>query len=158
VAKVKRPQGVTFVALFQFSKAAFLLLLTATISVHPEALSDANSIVRLLISIATSHVVHTTAHLHGDLVAFRFAVYAVPGLIFGCGLWFMKKWARTILVWSSGIWVVRWVLAAFVRDWAFGDNEVLPDKQLWAFMVIDLAIFSYLVHDDVKRAFDGAGT
>ena len=60
-------------------------------------------------------------------------------------------------MWSSGIWVVRWVLAAFVRDWAFGDNEVLPDKQLWAFMVIDLAIFSYLVHDDVKRAFDGAG-
>ena len=106
---MKRPLGIALLALFELSKSGFLLILLAVVSKWPEALSGAGESLRLLISLATSHIVTTASDLGGKSmgVLLLFPLYAVVNAVFGCGLWLMKRWARTALIWISAIYIVR---------------------------------------------------
>ena len=156
---LKRPEEITWIALFLFCGAGFLLLLMGAVYVRPEALSNAGPSLRLLISIATNHFVTTTTHLDSKstAVAVLFPVYAIISAVFGCGLWFLNKWARYLLLARSGIALVLYVRAVLIRGWAFGGGWALGQRdplagQTYAlFALVNAMIFWCLLQ--AKGAF-----
>ena len=154
---MKRPLGVTLLALFEFLKAGFLLVLMAIVSKRPEALLGAGPSLRLLISLATSHIVTTASHLVGKSVGVTllFPLYSVIGVVFGCGLWFMKSWARTVLMWISGIYIVRYLQAIVFYDLALGRPTILAELTFTFFAVVHAIILMYLLSEGA--AFGATG-
>ena len=114
VREVNRPLGVTLLALFNLSRAAFFLLLVVMTFARPESPSSA-ALLQHFMPIPTDSargrqrtVSPEAARKLNDIGA----LILVPGIgIFaaiGFGLWFLRKWAWSILVWSAGIVFVAW--------------------------------------------------
>lgn len=99
--------GISILAGFEISKAAFLAVLLGVLALWPEALSAAGTNIRLLISLATNHVVTPSSNLGGGSLGmkFIFPLYILKGVVFGAGLLMMKSWARIVLMWLSGIYL-----------------------------------------------------
>ena len=153
---MRRPLAVTVIAAFELSKAGFLLVLMAILYTRSDALLGAGSSLRLLISVATNHIVTSASPLDSRSVGVTllFPLYAAVCSVFGLGVWFMKRWARRILMWASTIYLARYVQAILIRDWALGQPTVLADHTYTAFAVIDATILLYLF--SAKEAFDSA--
>src|SRR5438876_9325397 len=99
--RVKRPLGVMLVALWQFCKAGFLVLVAAIALAYPNAQPNFSVRVRELIYIAA----------HGTVPpAILLPVIALPVVAIGWALLRLKKWARVVLLASSG-----WMLGLWIR-------------------------------------------
>jgi len=148
VRELKRPLGVTLLALFNLSKAAFFLLLLVMTLARPESPSGAG-LLQHFIPIPTDSAgarrrnVSPEATRKANEVG---ALILVPGIgIFaaiGFGLWFLRKWAWYVLAYVSGMTLVMWVRGIIVRVWAFGDP--IPRDALRE-ILINAAMFMYLV-------------
>lgn len=144
---MERPLGLALLALYEFSRAGLLLVLMAAVYVRPDALSDAGPSLRLLISLATDHIVTTQSHLGGGSlgVILLFPLYAAASAILGCGVWFLKRWARIILLLSSGIALVRYFEGIMIRDWALRQPTILANPTYTVFAMVNALIVIWLI-------------
>jgi hypothetical protein len=96
-AKPGRPGAVILISLYEFARAALILVAAAAIWIraHNPPSSDAAQ--------AMSY-----AALGGLTVAVALAL-AAYSLVIGWGLWTLRKWARNILLASSGISSAYWI-------------------------------------------------
>jgi hypothetical protein len=142
-----RPFPVTCMALFQFAKAAFLLLVAALPLLGHEG--------RLAYIPDLRDLVFVAAHgkdPHGLLLLF-FGIYAAA---IGIGLWRLKRWARNSLVFTTGLMLVLWL-----SHLDFGtDLLVMPaisqveQQTVYIVLLLDFAIFAYLkFHAEIAQSF-----
>lgn len=142
-----RPSGITTLAYWQFSKAAYLLLVGAVGLLFSRPDLSTGGTAGLLVYIA--------AHGFQPPVILLPIVAIVPAS-FGWGLWRLRPWARNILLISSGIMSVRWIGALLLRGWVLGltvFSTAAQRETVAILVVVDSMIFMYLINTDVKSAF-----
>jgi hypothetical protein len=143
-----RPLGVMLIAGYFCLKAAVLSIAIAIAYTSPELQPDAKDLIAYLVPMITK--------LHIGSIDFVFALpFALLRLAVGLGIWFLKKWARTLVVLD-----LSW---AFCRA-AIGlamylsiDHKLPPLPSSSLYLTIDVIISAYilvyLLDSDVKRTF-----
>ena len=145
-----RPTIVTLIALYEFFRAAFILLILLTTRFDPNAYLASRLDAQVLTYVVTRHDISTYAN--------PLIMPVVAGLVFsmGLGLWLRKKWARNSLMIASGTSVVLW-LRRFSLDWAFGQTTLKTpagQQSVYAVILIDVLIFMCLAfYPDVAESF-----
>jgi hypothetical protein len=144
----ERPLSVTLIAMFQFSRAVAVLLIFLFTSVfHDEAFGSAIS-VKILTYIAARQPLPPAALL--PIIMPLIAAYLSTT---GFGLWFLKKWARNLVMVTSGGTAVLWI-RAFIYYGAIKEPIFKSDLQCQTVMVVvllDIIVFAYLYMEG--RAF-----
>lgn len=137
--RVKRPLGVTILALlYLFGGVAFLIILSTALRT-PAGVPGS----------VLGHDIPTVQKFKG--------IFPVLSLIFagiGAGLWFMQSWARWMLLIILGADLARrlLVLALFSIAHGAGSQRTLGSF-FWFAGTINLAMFMYLRLPHVKEAF-----
>jgi hypothetical protein len=142
-----RPLPLTLIILFQWLKAAFLVLVVSlSWTGHENRLANIPDL-RDLIFLAS----------HGkdpkDLVLFGLGLYAAA---IGYGLWNFRRWARNSLVFTSLLMLVLW----FAHH-DFGTAlptmpaiSMVETQTVYLLLLLDFFIFMYLkFHHDTARCF-----
>jgi hypothetical protein len=145
----ERPFPVTLIALFQFAKAWFLLLVVVIARVVPDALRSVPGLSAFLYFAA-----------HGrDTRGPLLPLVGVSVALIGCGLWRLWRWARRSLIFSSGLMVALWAYR-FFNDWTAGQvtfRTPLEEQAVYFLVFLDLVIVAYLAfYDGVPQAFEEA--
>jgi hypothetical protein len=145
-----RPWGVSLLACWQFSKAGFLLLVAAIALFYPQL--DSKAPVGVGVYIAAHGVVPDA------IVLPVIAVLLIP---IGWGLWRMQSWARWVVLISCGLTAVQGLIYFANLDWRLPDPALPPPSpfarhEMMALVLIDGAIFLYLMTAGVKEAFGSA--
>lgn len=148
-----RPGLVTLIALFQFFRAVFLLLVAALIWIYPDMKFG---------SLTFWEIVYVASNGAGK-PGFLTPVIALYAAVIGWGLWSLNKWARNLLMVTSGLSAFRWI-RYFAMDWAVSGTEVsrnLPSlkpgfeqQSVYLLVALDALIFCCLAfYPDVAEAF-----
>jgi hypothetical protein len=143
---VERPFQVTLIAIFQFAKAAFLLVVAALLWLSPESLPHSEAFTQVLFIAA-----------HGkDLPGVLVPIFGGYVAYVGLRLLQLKPSVRRTLAVSSAITVA----VSLNRLGVFGDASVTNSFQqqtLYVLILLDLAVYIYLVfHPEIVRSFSRA--
>lgn len=144
--RIDRPVAITAIAMFQFAKAWFLLLVVMVLRYAPEAMQHFP---------ALPQAIYFAAHgrdTHGYLLP----VIGVYVAVTGWGLWRLQRWARRSLIASSGLMLAIWA-HRFYLDWSQGETTLtspLAQHTVTLVLFLDAVVLLYLVcYDDVRLAF-----
>jgi hypothetical protein len=96
---MKRPSAVTALALFQFAKSLFLVLVVILAVAHSGPHWGSPTFWAL--SYLASH--------GGGLPSIFTLLSGAYAAIVGWGLWTLKRWARNLLMATSGLSALRWI-------------------------------------------------
>lgn len=142
-----RPLAVKLIAEYFCLKAVLLTIAVAIVYTSPEIKPAENDFISLLAPIVPEHIGRI-----GVLFALPFALVR---LVIGLGIWFMKKWARMIIVldlsWafcSAGIGLATSISFDHKLPQLPSSSPYLPID-----ILISILILFYLFDPDVKRAF-----
>ena len=145
-----RPTAVTVIATYEFFTGALMLLLLLGTWLDPTGHFSGSLDFEILTYVVTQHNVSTYS---SSPIMPLIAAFVVST---GLGLWFLKKWARNILIVVTAMTTVLW-LRRFVVDWALGETTLKTQsgrESVYAVVIINALIFYFLAFDpDVKQAF-----
>jgi hypothetical protein len=143
----RRPAPLTLIALFQFTKGAFLVFVAALPWIgHAGGLADIPNL-NDLIFLAS----------HGkDPHGFLLVVLGLYAAAIGLGIWKLRRWARNSLVFTSLLMIVLW-LAHHDFGTALptmpGISRV-ESQTVYLLLLFDFVIFMYLkFHHETARCF-----
>ncbi len=141
--RVYRPFQVILIAMFQFAKAAFLLIVTALLLLSPGSLPHSAAFAQLLFIAA-----------HGkDLSGILVPIFGCYVAYVGFGLLQLNPYIRRTLAVSSAITIA----VSLDRLGLFGEATVTNSFQreaLYVLILLDLAVYIYLVyHPEIVRSF-----
>jgi hypothetical protein len=139
---MKRPLGVTFLALFYLLGAVLFLVLLVIGILEPEGASVFHR----------SNLGQDIQHIHNRLGLHLIVVVIFAGI--GLGLWFLQSWARRTVLIIAGAHLVRQALV-------IASSAVVPAAAsrhpmgtfFWFATSISTAMVVYLLQPPVKRAF-----
>ena len=143
---MKRPKGVTVIAVLHFLGAAFAILLVFVVGVVKKPLSDfMPQLGELPIDPALAQAIFTAALL----------VSALVSVALGIGLWKLINWVRMVVLVFALLGAISNLLgvlsaAAQAKDWDMVVALVTLTYNVWAVW--------YLRQPHVKQAFAGAVT
>jgi hypothetical protein len=148
-----RPFTVTLIALFQFCKAGFLVVLLVLIGIYPDMRFGSETFWEIV------YVASNGAGKPGLLTPL-IAIYAA---VIGWGLWSLNKWARNLLMVTSGLSALRWV-RYFGMNWAVSGTEVsrtfpslksgFEQQSVYLLVALEVLVFCCLAFGpDVAEAF-----
>jgi hypothetical protein len=144
-----RPLAVRLVALYLCLKATGLTVCVIAVHLQPSTQSTANAVIEGLVPMIAA--LREPAH---DI--WLVPVFALVDATLCFGIWFLQKWARTIVVidlaWLYGRALLGLpVTLAFYRHEAHFQN---PSVYFDINIVAGIMILAALCDPDVKRAFD----
>jgi hypothetical protein len=147
----RRPLAITLIALFQFARAGFILFVAVSTWLAPDAHLSSRLEIRVLTYVAARHNLPSPA-----LIPVVLPIIAALPFALGCGLWFLKKWARNTLMITSGTTALLWI-RYFAFDWALGDSILKTELQrqiVYSVISLDAMVFCCLAFlPDVSEAF-----
>lgn len=147
-----RPGPITAIAIFHFCAAAFVLLIAVLTLLAPGMQVDS-----MLVIQVTSYVITRRNLVSESLIPLIMPPVAVYLGAIGWGLWKLQKWARHVLIATSGFTVAIWARALLIREWAFGDSlfhDPLARQTVYFVILINALILSCLtLYPDVAAAF-----
>jgi uncharacterized membrane protein (DUF2068 family) len=169
--RVRRPLPVSLVALYQFSKAGFLLLVAALLSFDPYAVRDSHldisGFTAFIAADGSTMVALAADQLYGrNPLGLSVRVLAASFVFLGCwlvyigwGLWRLKAWARKTRIGVSAIqalFALRLLLVYLPLK--VNEHSPRPTSEQWrdfgVLLLLNLLIIFYLVRDaDVLHAF-----
>ena len=148
-----RPGLITLIALFQFSKAGLLLIVIALVLEYPEIQWG---------SLPLWGLVYIASNGAGrpGLVTLLIVVYSV---IIGWGLWVLRRWARNILMVTSGLTTLRWIRYLSINAIISGTESGrhmrtlkpgFEQQSVYLLVLLDALVFCCLAfYPDVAEAF-----
>lgn len=145
--------GVTILAVFEFLKAGFLLVVCAITFLQPKALPPARGFFRLFLSVALRAQIIAGRHDRSAylFVAVVFPIYAAIAALFGYGVWRLRRWAWYGLVYSSAITLGNWLVYSVIDR---ADTvRLLSDPGVQGLVISDILVFAYLMKYQVKETF-----
>lgn len=142
----------TVVALIQFVGASVLIMIVLSTLLDPGANLASQRWVATLVYLLTRRNM-----AQNSLIPIVMPLAAAYLIATGYGLWTLRKWARHIVVGTSGLTVILWLRAILVREWAMGDRLFANSwaRQV-AYATILLNAFicgSLILYPEVARAF-----
>lgn len=154
-----RPPIVTFVAAIQFLRAGVALCIGWAIWAFPNSGLDSLMRVKALAYLATHHALAPRT-----VAPFTMTLSAAYFILTGIGLWNLQKWARNVLLLTSGLTVVVWIryfaLDSLIRNTDIG-NALGPSpiskaalSLITVVILMDALVFCCLAfYPDVGKAF-----
>ena len=100
----ERPPAVTAIAVYEWSRAAILLLVLIYLLMAPDQRLAPTTRVKFLTYVVAGHNLPPA-----PLVPIILPVLALYLVAIGAGLWMLKNWARNLLIVTSGLTVVLWI-------------------------------------------------
>lgn len=148
-----RPGPVTFLALIQFAGAAFLILVVLFTLLDP-----AMNLASQKFTATAVYLLTRRNMMPKPWIPLLMPLAAAYLALTGWGLWTLQKWSRHVLVGTSGLTVILWLRALFVREWALGDS-LMPDPWArqtgYALILFNVCISAcLLLYPDVAPAFN----
>jgi hypothetical protein len=104
----RRPVAVTIIALVEFARAAMILVVAICMPLFPNANLAARTDVKVLTYVSAGQ--NLPSSVQAPIVL---PLAAASLVVLGLGLWFLKKWARNLLMIGSGGVVVLWIRRFF---------------------------------------------
>ncbi len=138
---MKRPTGVTVIAVIIFLRAAYNLAMAAGVAagaIDPKTLSPGMEDFPLGEDVLA------------NIAVFAFSMAAAISLLFGLGLWFAKNWARIVTVVISAIAIPIYALIVLGAALMANDLELVTGLAVLGYTVW---VVWYLVQPPVKAAF-----
>ena len=138
---MKRPLSITLISLFQFTRAIIILFIVLGLWAFPDANGASRLDIKVLMYVAARQPLPPAI-----LIPIVMPIIAGYLFITGFGLWFLKKWARNILMITSGMTSCMWIRGFLVYR-ALGEPllETQLQQQTVLFVVLlDVLVFSYL--------------
>lgn len=136
----ERPLGVKLIAAYFFVKAAALILAATIVNARPDLHSEANE----FISVVAFKVVVPLPYLT-----------ALLDVAVGLGIWFLKRWSRTLFVLINGYGLCRMAIGSAAL-WEL-DRKYLFSQTSSPYFAVNLVagtfILFYLLNPDVKQLF-----
>jgi hypothetical protein len=145
---LKRPLGVTLLAVLLLSVSISLFVLAGYAYRHPEILLQ-------LHLIHPSRSATVVVEAEGTFVTFA-PIFACILAVLAVNLLFLRSWARWILVISTGIGLFR-LVAALVLGFMFGPKNFVLTPLGTIPLALNATIVYYLTRPSVRAAF-GEGT
>lgn len=142
------PLGVKVIASYFFLKAGVLLSASAIGYLRPELREGANE----FISHGASFVKQFDMVKYGIALAPLLAVYET---VMGLGFWFLKRWARLLVLVNIYYYFGRGIMGLLLL-WEINPKTAHPIMSSPYFMValiLNIVFLLYLIDSDVKRAF-----
>jgi hypothetical protein len=147
-----RPGPITLISLFEFVRAGFILVVAFAAWAAPNTHLTSRLDVKVLTYVAARRNLPPAG-----LIQVLMPLIAAFLIVVGCGLWFLKKWARNTLMITSGMTVVLWI-KRLAFDWAIGAVTLQTELQrqiVYFVIIVDALIFGCLAFwPDVSEAFD----
>lgn len=147
-----RPFPVTLIALFQFFRAALVICIVASILAFPDWHLDSRLELKAL-----TYLVAQKPLPSGLLSLVILPALGIYFLVVGTALWRLQKWARNLLLTTTGLTAFLW-MRRFVFDSILGDTTVIDPTArhlVYAVVMLDILIFCCLAfYPDVAEAFD----
>lgn len=148
-----RPRPITLIALLHFCAAGIVLSIALLTLVAPGMHLNSMLTVQVTAYVITGHNLVSEGSI--PIVMPAIAIYL--GAI-GWGLWRLQKWARHVLIATSGLTVAVWARALLIRQWAFGDSlfhDQLARQTVYVMIIIKALILGCLtMYPDVATAFN----
>ena len=138
---MKRPTGVTVIAVIIFLRAAYNLAMAVGVAagaVDPKTLTPGMEDFPLGEDVLA------------NIAVFAFTMAAAISLLFGLGLWFAKNWARIVTVVISSIAIPIFALSVLGAALMANDLELVTGLAVLSYTVW---VVWYLVQPPVKAAF-----
>jgi hypothetical protein len=152
VAKT-RPVQVTLIALYHFIGASIILLFALGSWLYPGLHISSSLLVQVIVYVITRHNIATPM-----MVPIMLPFFAAYLAAIGWGLWHLMKWARNLVLATSGLTVVIWIRALLVREWALGQslfkNELAQDTVFVVILINVIILCCLTIYPDVVRVFD----
>ncbi len=149
----RRPLPITVIAVYQFFAAGFLLVVVLLTICGSAMQIDSSLFVRVVTYVTSGHNL-----VSAKMIPIVMPVVATYRLIVGAGLLGLKKWARHLLIATSGVTVLIWLRGITIRQWALGESlfrDELARETVYAVIVLNAVIFLCLtVYPDVVEAFE----
>jgi len=136
-----RPLSITVIALWQFLRASVLFFIVSMGVLFPAASFDKMTSIKVLGYLASRQSLPSMTSI--PIVTLLIGIYLFAT---GLGVWFLKKWARNLLMVTSGMEACLWI-RGFIYYGAIGgrmfENEL--QRQTVAFVILlDLVVCIYL--------------
>ena len=153
--KIERPSVVTVIALWQFFRAALLITVACVLIGDPNSRWG---------SLGFWDLIYVASNGGGrpGLLSLPFAIYSIA---VGIGLWFLKRWARVVLMVTSGIATLFW-LRYLAFDWtlqeslrraySLGLQSGFQRQGVYMLIAADALVFLLLAfHPSIAETFGG---
>jgi hypothetical protein len=131
------------VALYQFSRAALLTLIAASLSANVEADVDGNSSLRLIVSLVTGRNMDLGHSQLSATLLFLALFCAATGL----GLWVMSNWARRAAIAICGFALFRMGLMLVALTGQNLSMSYSMQEMLAILFFLDFVAVSALIHE-----------
>jgi hypothetical protein len=149
-----RPAPVTFISLYHFCAAIFLLVILLVTAFDPDSHFNSNLAVQVTTYLITRHNIVS----RGSIPILMPAIAGYLAIV-GWGLWCLQAWARRLVIATSGLTVLSWLRALLIRQWTLGESlfrDELARQTVYVLMAINSIIFCCLtLYPDVVQAFEG---
>lgn len=153
IPRQERPPAVTAIAVYEWPRAAILLLVLIYLLMAPDQRLAPTTRVKFLTYVVAGHNLPPA-----PLVPIILPVLAVYFIAVGAGLWMLKSWARNLLIVTSGLTVVLWVRYYALRAILHGSvlNSHLQHDAVLILVLLDSLVFCLLtfspgVRDSFRR-------
>ena len=150
---IHRPVGVKLVALYFCLRASALILALVLAQLRPEAGFAANDLIANLLPIIQRVYAH-------DYEMFLAPIFALLEIVLGLGIWFLRKWARTLAVWDL-MWEMLATLGMLSTTNSAHSFTHRPTLAITSYIAMELIasmlILVYLFNPLVKKAFGVRG-
>ena len=146
--KTSRPFGVKFIAFFFLLEAIALLLAALVGHMYPAFRLAANMFISQRVPLLQAFAIV-------DFGVKLAPLFALINFLEGAGVWFMKKWARTFILWDTMNRLIGGACAAAVL-WAIDRqtlSSIVSAPHFLPGVAVNIFIAGYLFDPDVKRLF-----
>jgi hypothetical protein len=146
---MRRPTGVTVLAILLFLNAAYCICILMIMYLHPPIWQ----------ALAGPRLQQLTPNIHTDDGAFAFFVLTIEvvvSVVVGYGIWNLSSWARWSMLFLTGIPLGRYLISTCTAFLYYPSNVVLKSalgtaSLLW--MIACAAVVYYLIQPQVQWAF-----
>jgi hypothetical protein len=146
---IHRPVGIKLVAIYFCLRASAIILALVLAQLRPEAGSSANDLIANLLPIIRRIYAH-------DYEMFLAPIFAFLEMVLGLGIWFLRKWARTLAVWDL-MWEMLATLDMLSTTNSAHSFAHRPTLAITSYIEVEfiasMLILVYLFNSAVKKAF-----
>jgi hypothetical protein len=144
----RRPLGIKLITALFFVESVALIAVAFVGYIRPALRSSANAYI-------AQRIPYLQAFGLVNLGVMLAPVFAIGSIVEGLGVWLLKRWARTFILWDLGNRLCGGAIAVAML-WAIDRgmlSSIVAQRHFLPGIALNVVIFGYFLDPDTKRAF-----